>query len=110
MGIIDKIIVTLIFAILIMTSPIVVKLALWLLPKEDVHQSERFQIPFEVYYADYNKTVHVVASCDAAPNARILTFPHNDADIKARVMDAVNKAFDQPGITHIKVCRVKSKE
>lgn len=63
------------------------------------------QVPFEVYYGEYDKTVHVVAGCDKLKGSVRLTFKSTDDKISGIVYAAVNKAFDQPGITKIQICR-----
>lgn len=62
-------------------------------------------LPFEVHYSEYNKTVHVVASCEARKDAVTLTFDPSEGDIKNEVYTAIIKAFDQPGIVRVQVCR-----
>ena len=63
------------------------------------------QIPFQVYYPEYKKTVSVVASCKKDNNSIVLDFDHEDKKIDKLVLYTVNKAFDSPGITKVKVCR-----
>ena len=74
-------------------------------PKHFDSVSDLPQIPFEVYYADYDKTVHVVAGCDKVKGSVRLTFKSTDDRISSIVYAAVNKAFDQPGVTKIQICR-----
>ena len=64
------------------------------------------QIPFEVYYPSYDKTVNVISGCKDDPKSNVLYFKEDDGEIKEIVFDAVNKAFDEPGIVNIKICRI----
>ena len=66
-------------------------------------------IPFEVYHQDYDKTVYVVGSC-AKDTWKSETYM---LDSKERltidfIKDAVNKAFDTPGVTRVQICRVEN--
>lgn len=71
------------------------------------YNSKLPQIPFEVEYSDYGKTVYVVASCEKRADSVTLTLPVN-AELSAKVVyDAVNKAFDSPGVTRIQICRME---
>ena len=63
------------------------------------------QIPFEVYDASLRKTVHVLASCNNDANSFVLTFDSETLIVSKDIMPKVNKAFDSPGITKIKICR-----
>lgn len=64
------------------------------------------QLPFEVYYPDYKKTVHVVGSCDMSKsNSIVMIFDSKAKNISHVVMRQVNKAFDMPGITRVQICR-----
>lgn len=64
------------------------------------------QVPFEVYFAEYDKTVHIVASCDKKRKDSVtLTFQSNDANVSGMVYATVNKAFDMPGVTRVQICR-----
>ena len=65
------------------------------------------QIPFEVYYQDYNKTINVIATCKADDKTIVLYFDPSTAKIYHIVQATVTKAFDMPGITRVGVCRVK---
>jgi hypothetical protein len=63
------------------------------------------RIPFQVYDPEYRKTIFVVASCKKDNNSTILEFDHKDKKIDKLVLRTVNKAFDKPGITKVKICR-----
>ncbi len=65
------------------------------------------QIPFEVYYKEYDKTINVIATCKADDNTIVLYFDPSTAKIYPVVQATVTKAFDMPGITRVGVCRVK---
>lgn len=65
------------------------------------------QIPFEVYDGVYDKTVHVVSSCEKNNKTIIVYFDSSTASIEMIVKVLVNKAFDSPGITRIAVCRTR---
>ena len=64
------------------------------------------QIPFEVYYQDYNKTINVIATCKADSKTIILYFDPSTATIYPVVQATVTKAFDMPGVTRVGICRV----
>ena len=65
------------------------------------------QIPFEVYYKDYNKTVYVIASCVKDPHSFIIELPIDASgdSVRLKVYHAIEKAFDTPDITKVSICR-----
>lgn len=65
------------------------------------------QVPFEVYYKAYNKTVYVVSSCIQRTDGMILDLGVNENgdSVTVKVYKAIDKAFDSPGITKVIICR-----
>jgi hypothetical protein len=63
------------------------------------------QIPFQVYHPEYKKTVFVVAGCKKDNNSIVLEFDYEDKKIGKLVLRTVDKAFDKPGVTKVRVCR-----
>lgn len=63
-------------------------------------------MPFEVYDSSYNKSVYVVSSCSPDTWKSVtLMFSEFDENIQKAVFEAINKSFDQPGVTRIQICR-----
>lgn len=68
-------------------------------------------IPFTVYYEDYKKTVHVVGSCEADTwQSETYVLRENEKLTVDFIKSIVNKAFDTPGVTKVKICRVELHE
>ncbi len=63
------------------------------------------RLPFEVEYNEYGKTVKVLPGCDKNQKTIVLKFDATEKNIGDTVYAAVDKAFDKPGITEIRICR-----
>lgn len=63
------------------------------------------QLPFEVTYEAYGRTIEVVSSCDHRKDAITLKVAPTTGQISRLVYSTLNRGFETEGIKRIQVCR-----